>query len=94
MKLETLKYLLNEGEVSFKFKKKDGTIREARGTTCSALIPQEEPKEGEEQKPKRKVTLSPNVTRYFDLDKNQWRSFSNDSLVDDDETIEGQEVQN
>ncbi len=93
MKLETLKCLLSEGEVSFKFKKKDGSIREARGTTCSNLIPKEEPKEGEELKPKKKVVLSPNVTRYYDLDKNQWRSFSNDSLIVD-ETIEEQKVQN
>lgn len=83
MKLEELKKALREGEVSFKFKKKDGTIREARGTTNSDLIPHKEEKEDEVGSPKRKHTPNPNVTCYFDLDKMLWRSFTNDSLIED-----------
>lgn len=86
MTLEELKAALKVGEVKFKFTKKDGTIREARGTTCPDLLPKVEPKEGEEDKPKKVIKLSQNVTRYYDLDKEQWRSFINESLITEEQT--------
>ena len=39
MDINTLKKALHEGVVLFDFIKKDGTHRDARGTTCPDLIP-------------------------------------------------------
>lgn len=64
--LDELKDLLREQKVSFEFTKKDGTLRKALGTLNEKLIP-------EEKKPKSTSRKTTNV-RFFDLDKNAWRS--------------------
>lgn len=43
MTIDELKRKLHEGEVSFKYRKADGTIRDARGTLCEKLMPKVEP---------------------------------------------------
>jgi len=67
---------LREGEVKFRFMKMDGSLREARGTTNLALVPthlhpSEEPKQKQPD----------NVIRYFDIDKNWWRSLREETLI-------------
>ena len=58
----------------FEYKKRDGTLREAYGTLQYTFIP-------ENMLPKD--SLDNHVYknfRYFDLDKNEWRSISGDTI--------------
>ena len=71
---------LSEGIVEFKFTKKDGSIREARGTTNPDII-SEFVKPITSDKPKRDIKISDNSTRYFDIDSKGWRSFVNENLI-------------
>ena len=63
-----LRILLGQAKVTFEFVKNDGTIRRALGTTCPEYIP-------ESLRPKDSST---NLTslRFFDLEKNEWRSIA------------------
>ena len=65
--IKILKEKLHEGEVNFEYLKKDGTIRKARGTLDTGMIP-------ECYWPKEQPTAPDNV-RYWDLDADGWRSF-------------------
>lgn len=66
-----LRKWLSEGIVTFSYWKKDGSIREAKGTLNELLIPLD-------QRPKGSPLATPNYdgVAYFDLDKQGWRSFS------------------
>ena len=64
---------LTLGELKFEYTKKDGTVREARGTTKPELIP-----EGLRANGGVKATKG---TPYFDLDINDWRSVTTDSDI-------------
>ena len=66
--IELLKEILTMEKVYFEYKKRDGTIRKAFGTLQYAFIP-------EEKQPKNSLYESSNV-RFFDLEKNEWRSIS------------------
>lgn len=73
--------LFLNGNVSFRFYKKDGTLRDSVGCLDQAVmeannaLPKE--KSESEQKP-----INLNVFKYFDLDKKAWRSFNLSSLED------------
>lgn len=70
-----LRESMRQGVVSFKFQKKNGEIREAKGTTNMGLIPEENhPTSGE-------TRTNDDVVCFFDVDKQAWRSFRTDSLV-------------
>ena len=71
--IDQLHSKLWEGEVNFTYKKKDGTNRTARGTLKNDLIP--EPFKMVENF----VNVKASNPKYFDLDKNGWRSLSYDS---------------
>ena len=71
---------LSEGIVEFKFAKKDGTVREAKGTTNPDII-SEYVEQNVSDKPKRDIKISDNSTRYFDIDNKGWRSFVNENLI-------------
>lgn len=73
--IEALKEQLRQGEVKFQFTKKNGEIRDARGTLNMDIIPQENHPKGTSKE------VPENTTRYFDLDKESWRSFTNDSFI-------------
>ena len=62
---------LRNGVVTFSFWKKDGSIREAKGTTHPLLIPLD-------KRPHMDLQHEPNYSAiaFFDLDKQEWRSFS------------------
>ena len=60
---------LREGVVTFAFKKLDGSLRTAVGTTNLSLVPAE-------QRPTGRRSSSPNSVTFFDLEKRQWRSLS------------------
>jgi hypothetical protein len=70
----TLVKKLTEGSVSFKFRKVDGSIREATGTLNNDLIP-----EG-----LRSTAIPADdaaTVAYYDLGSNGWRSFRADAVV-------------
>ena len=68
-----LRKALADGLVTFSFYKKDGSIREARATLHPTLIPADKwPKEKEPSA----ISYQPSVFTFFDLDKQEWRSFS------------------
>lgn len=74
MSVNDLREKLQNGIVSFTYKKKDGSIREANGTTRMDCIP-------EENHPKGTGEHSSDVVTYFDTDKNEWRSFREENFI-------------
>lgn len=77
--IKVLKEKLHEGEVNFTFEKKDGSLRTAKGTLNVQIM-------GEENAPKGiDYSKSDTVTRYFDLNSNGWRSFTNEKLISIDD---------
>ena len=70
--VDELRTILREGTVNFQYTKRDGTERFACGTLKPEYIP-------EEMKPSDNSTYKANNLRYFDLDKNEWRSISGDT---------------
>ena len=74
--INELKDRLKNGEVSFTYRKKDGSIRIAKGTLNFDIM-------GEENQPKSGIDYdSDTTTRYFDIDSNGWRSFKNDNFIE------------
>lgn len=74
MKISEFKTALNNGVVKFTFTKKDGTLREAIGTTKLSYIgalDQNAILNGTG----RKVQRATDIICYYDLDKQCWRSF-------------------
>ena len=69
VKIGELKEILQMEKAHFEYKKRDGTIRKAYGTLQYAFIP-------ENLVPKESST-EPTTFKYFDLEKNAWRSISN-----------------
>lgn len=61
-------------KVTFRFMKKDGTLRVANGTLHEVIL-------NEYVKGTFKGKVRHDVIKYFDLDKNQFRSFNAMSLV-------------
>lgn len=77
--IKVLKEKLHKGEVNFTFEKKDGSLRTAKGTLNLQVM-------GEENAPKGvDYSKSDTVTRYYDLNSNGWRSFTNINLISIDD---------
>lgn len=77
--LALLKSRMHEGEVNFTYQKKDGSERTARGTLNVQVM-------GEENSPKgMDYNKNDDVTRYYDLNSNGWRSFTNVNLISIDD---------
>lgn len=70
-----LKEMLRNGVVNFTYKKLDGTTRQATGTTRLESIP-------EDKHPKGTGKTADNVVTYFDLEKEEWRSFREENFVE------------
>jgi hypothetical protein len=66
---ETLRRRLTEGAVQFAFKKLDGSLRTAIGTTDLSSIP-------EISHPQGVRKSSDKVIVFFDIEKSEWRSVS------------------
>jgi hypothetical protein len=64
-----LRETLRRGVTQFAFKKLDGTLRTAVGTTNLSSIPTE-------MHPKGIRQSSPNAVVFFDIEKREWRSVS------------------
>ena len=65
---QVLSTRLNQGVVRFFFKKKDGSLRSALGTTALDNIPTKHHPKGNGHSPK--------IVPFFDLNKQSWRSVS------------------
>lgn len=70
--IEELKEKMRQGIVEFEFVKKDGTIRQAKGTLVSSYF---------NYIPKGDGVEKPGVTTYFDMDKNCFRCFRNENFI-------------
>lgn len=77
MTVEQLKVKLSQGIVEFSYTKKDGSIREARGTTNINILREH----SAEPKGTTEYQLNNQVIRYFDLDSEGWRSFCINNLI-------------
>lgn len=75
--IKTLKERLKNGVVEFTYTKKDGSTRTARGTTQHDVITED----GGNLPTGKYIELSDEVTRYYDLNSNGWRSFTNANLI-------------
>ena len=70
-----LKQELHKREVKFSYWKKDGSVREARGTLNSEVY-------GKDNEPTGSGRPVPeNQVRYYDLDAQGWRSFLSENLI-------------
>lgn len=77
-----LNTLLQKGEVTVTFTKKDGTVREMKCTLSESLIPPAPVVElAEGSEPKKKKAENPDVRTVYDLEAKAWRSFRWDSVI-------------
>lgn len=72
-----LKQMYN-GIVNFKFKKKDGEIREMNATLITRLMEANQIKESNPNPPEG----DKNLVVCWDVDKNAWRSFNVDTVTE------------
>lgn len=73
--IQAFKNKLNAGIVNFKFIKKDGSLRKARGTMNPAYLPPPPPKTQYNTEKLRRVNRPANIIVFFDLDNDGFRSF-------------------
>ena len=74
--LSRLKKLLKTGVVEFSYKKKDGSVRKAKGTLKDELLPETD-KDDE-----RKKNLSKDCFYYYDLKRDDFRCFLKDNFIE------------
>lgn len=72
-KVARLRSALRAGATRFTFQKQDGEVREALGTLNNSLFQYEH--KGTDR------AECPTVVKYFDLDKNAWRSFRAERIL-------------
>lgn len=73
--IEQLKEMMRHDIVSFKYQKKNGEIREARGTLNLDDIPEDSHPKGTGH------GSTDEYTKYYDVDKEGWRCFYNDQFI-------------
>ena len=76
MTREQIVLVLNSGVCSFKYTKKDGSERVAKGTRNPDVVREND------ATPKGTGVERNGVITYYDLDKAAWRSFNEDSFVE------------
>lgn len=64
---------LQSGIVTFSFKKANGEVRYAVGTTCNDLMPADKVASG--------ATDTPTLQKYYDFIKKDWRSVKKDEII-------------
>ena len=74
--VEELNKMLHEGIVEFEFIKKDGSVRQAKGTLLAEYLPASSADSDTTARKK-----NDNVQVYYDLDKKSFRSFVKASFV-------------
>lgn len=74
--IEDFKNALRDRTVEFKYSKKNGDIRIAKGTLNSDIM-------GDNNIPKGTgYDIKDNNIRYYDLNSNGWRSFLSENLIE------------
>lgn len=74
--IEDFKNALRDRIVEFKYSKKNGDIRIAKGTLNSDIM-------GDDNIPKGTgYDIKDNNIRYYDLNSNGWRSFLSENLIE------------
>lgn len=81
MDIPDLKKALYEGIVIFYFIKKDGSKRQARGTTCPDLVPADETPKGK-RTPLQQAAYDRQTVAFYDIDRKAWRSMRIDTIWD------------
>ena len=76
---DELKNLLKSTVLTVNFKKKDDTLRKMVCTLNEDYLPEAE--EVSDEKPKRSKTESADAIAVWDLEKQSWRSFRVDSII-------------
>lgn len=79
---EAFRNKLATGVYRFSYVKTDGSIREARGTLCLDIIPEDKRPKNNEHVP------SYDTFPYYDLEKAAWRSFRLDNFIGFVEQVE------
>lgn len=79
MDIQDLRKALHEGVVLFEFVKKDCTLRHARGTTCTDLVPSDDTPKGK-RTPQQQALYDRQVVTFYDIDKKGWRSMRIDTI--------------
>ena len=82
---EEFKKKLRDGEVKFSYKKKDGSVRDARGTMKPELmdLPEKKSQPEVDTAERKKVRKLPeDSVFYYDLDKKGFRSFKMENFVE------------
>jgi len=79
MDIHDLRKALSEGVVLFSFQKIDGSLREARGTTCHDLIPTDNVPKGK-RTPLQQAAYERQTVTFYDIDKKAWRSMRVDTI--------------
>ena len=73
---------LKQGVATFSYFKKDGTIREAKGTLSELLIPEDDrPKNNDPSLQGGARGRLFHIFTYYDLDRKAWRSFDLRSFI-------------
>ena len=70
-----IRELLSHGIVKFVYTKKNGEIRQAKGTLWMELIPEDKRPKGDTSNLSPLAARHYGVINYFDVDKQDWRSF-------------------
>ena len=79
MDINDLRNALREGVVLFVFVKKDGSLREARGTTCPDLVPSDDTPKNK-RTPLQQAAYDRTVVTFYDIDSKGWRSMRIDTI--------------
>lgn len=86
MEANNLKEMLNEGIVTFTFTKKNGEIRQAKGTRrVNLLLEMRNSGFTEDDIPKNSNNHSETSCPFWDLDKHAWRSACINKVISIDE---------
>lgn len=68
--IKSIRNILHDDKCRFAYKKKDGTIRHAYGTTEPRFV-----EEADNGRVRKILYCREDVIRYYDIDKKGWRSF-------------------
>jgi hypothetical protein len=79
MDINDLRNALNEGVVLFQFIKKDGSLREARGTTNDLLVPLGDMPKGK-RTPEEQAKYDSATVAFYDINAKGWRSMRIDTI--------------
>lgn len=81
--IDELKKRMKDDVVHFSFKKKDGTVRQAYGTRESEVIVRHEGAALPDDKTRKQVNNG-STFPYYDIERQAWRCFKTEGLMDID----------